>query len=466
MQRKTLLVTLVIVAIAVSAFLYFLLRQKTPTQPTQPTQPPQNNTQTQPPETPKPKPPTITATIEATQGGRVLANGRETTTWTSTRPFTLTLEALPEKCYALDHWLVNGTRHPGESLTLTIAGNTTIKAVFQRLRHRLTVVSNASWGLLAVNGSIVHLPFEAELPCGAAVRLALLPASSETHSLTPVGLIVNDSPVPRTEVELRAQGNMSIEAVYKVETHVLLIETNAPGVKVLVDGQEVTLPAKIQRARPFTVTIEAPPLVKVNDTFAWGSPEFQAKDYIRGVLTWVTFATGKTAIRVTENEKTIRVYYHPYYSLGKDTYVTPLYGKAYVEGNTIIAVPDAYRVYTVNIILPPNWTKARVRVESSFSMSAVIMFPYNKNGNIYDAVDARVDAQRGACTKLTAEFEVVRNPPSARVLSYYCDAKIEPNQYYTPSPWNFGQGNEQYLGRLIVVGGTANDVHIYVEVEG
>jgi hypothetical protein len=94
------------------------------------------------------------------------------------------------------------------------------------------------------------------------------------------------------------------------------------------------------------------------------------------------------------------------------------------------------------------------------------MFPYNKNGNIYDKVIARVDAQRGPCTKLTAEFEVVRNPPSARVLSYYCDAKIEPNQYYTPSPWNFGKGNEQYLGRLIVVDGDGSNVRIQVEVEG
>jgi len=437
-----------------SALFFFVLQPKLPGL----TQLAQNVSQ--------PKPSLFTARIEAGQGGRVIVNGTETATWSSTRPFTLKLEAKPGECHVFDYWLVNGTRLDGERLSLTIKGNTTIKAVYKRLSYRLSVLSNASWGLLAVNDSVAKLPFETEVSCGSKVTLKLFPWSNESISLKPLGFIVNYTAINTTETEIRVQANMSIEAVYKVETHVLLIETNAPGVKVLVDGQEVTLPAKIQRARPFTVTIEAPPLVKVNDTFAWGSPEFQAKDYIRGVLTWVTFATGKTAIRVTENEKTIRVYYHPYYSLGKDTYVTPLYGKAYVEGNTIIAVPDAYRVYTVNIILPPNWTKARVRVESSFSMSAVIMFPYNKNGNIYDAVDARVDAQRGACTKLTAEFEVVRNPPSARVLSYYCDAKIEPNQYYTPSPWNFGQGNEQYLGRLIVVGGTANDVHIYVEVEG
>jgi hypothetical protein len=92
------------------------------------------------------------------------------------------------------------------------------------------------------------------------------------------------------------------------------------------------------------------------------------------------------------------------------------------------------------------------------------MFPYNKNDNIYDEVDASVDAQRGPCTKLTAEFEVVRNPPSARVLSYYCDAPVAADQFYTQGPWNFGKGNEQYLGRLIVVTGMGSNARIQVEV--
>ncbi|MEM0039389.1 MAG: hypothetical protein QXY20_02170 [Thermofilum sp.] len=454
MQWKILLVALVFVVVLASALFFFVFKPKLPGL----AQLAQNFSQ--------PKPSLFTARIEAGQGGRVIVNGTETAAWSSTGPFTLKLEAKPGECHVFDHWLVNGTRLEGEMLSLTIKGNTTIKAVYKRFSYRLSVVSNASWGLLAVNGSVAKLPFEAEVPCGTTVRLALLPGSNETHSFTPSGFIINDSPMPGTETKLRVQGNLSVVAVYKVETHVLLIETNAPGVKVLVDGQEVTLPAKIQRARPFTVTIQAPPLVKVNDTFAWGSPEFQAQDYIRGVLTWVTFATDHTPIHVEEAEKTIRVYYHPYYSLGKDTYVTPLYGKAYVEGNTIVAEPDKYYVYTVNIILPPNWIKARVRVEASFSLGAVIMFPYNKDGNIYDGVYASVGAQRGACTKLTAEFEVVRNPPSARVLSYYCDAKIAPSQDYSQGPWNYGQGNQQYLGRLIVVSGDGSIVRIQVEVEG
>jgi hypothetical protein len=442
--------------IAILALLYYAFQtaQKPPQQP-------------QPPEVPQPKPPTITATIEATQGGRVLANGTETATWTSTEPFTLTLEALPEKCHALDHWLVNSTRHPGESLTLTIAGNTTIKAVFQRLRYRLTVVSNASWGLLAVNGSIVNLPFEAELPCGAAVRLALLPGSNETHSFTPVGLIANGSPVPRTEAELRAQGGLSVVALYRAETHVLIIESNAPGVKVLVDGAEVTLPARVQRPRPFTAHIQAPPLIKVNETLAWGSPEIQELGYRMGMPTWFTVAAGNASVRV-EGEKRVRVYYYPYYSAGGGASIAPLTGKAYVEGNTVTAVPDKYGVYIVNIILPPDWTRARVRVEGSSGRYATLQYIYGAEGGVYLVVVAEVQAQQlGVCSPFAAEFEVVRDPPSARVLSYYCGgAQAKADQYYTPSPWNYGEGNKQYLGRLLCLSGGFSEVRVRVEVSG
>jgi hypothetical protein len=317
-----------------------------------------------------------------------------------------------------------------------------------------------------VNDSVAKLPLETEVSCGSKVALKLFPWSNESISIKPLGFIVNYTAINTTETEIRVQGNLSVVAVYKVETHVLLIETNAPGVKVLVDGQEVTLPARIQRAKPFTVTIEAPPFVKVNDTFAWGSPEFQARDYIRGVLTWVTFATGQTAIHVEEAEKTIRVYYHPLYSPGGGAYVTPLNAIVRLEGNTIVVQPKIY--YAVNIILPPNWTKARVRVEASNGDYAGLLYPYGQESYYsYNAVDARVNAQRGTCSPFTVEFEVVRNPPSARVLSYYCGSgEAKPSQYYTQGPWNFGEGNKQYLGRLLVLSGGFSEARVQVEVNG
>jgi hypothetical protein len=154
MQRKTLLaLALVTVAVLASVLLYFLLQPKTPsqvpvqTQPAQPvvnaTKPQQNNTQTQsqpqpqqPAQNatqPQPKPSLIMATIEAGQGGKVLVNGTGTTTWNSTRPFKLVLEAVPDKNYVLDHWLINGSEAGATLwLNITVAGNTTISAVFRK----------------------------------------------------------------------------------------------------------------------------------------------------------------------------------------------------------------------------------------------------------------------------------------------------------------------------------------------
>jgi len=459
------ILVLVVDIIGFLALLHYapkILQQNSQQQP-QPTQPPQSAPQ--PPTTSKPNP-KIVATIQSGEGGSVLANGSTTSVWSSTSPFSLRLEAVPKECYALDYWEVNGSRVGGGSLTLTIAGNTTIRAVFKRPLYTLSLDSNAEGAQIEVNGTIVKVPFKKGFPCGATVKIVMLPSSGETASYTPYGFFVNDESVLGSELDLQIHGNVTVQAIYKTETYILHLETNAPGVKVLVDGQEVTLPAEIQRPRPFTVTIQAPPFIKVNDTFAWGSPEFQERGYIRGVLSWITFATGNTNIHVEEAEKAVRVYYHPLYSPGNGVYVTPLNGKVSVQGNTIVAVPNIY--YAINIILSPNWTKARVTVEASNALATALLYPYSQETSyVYNGVDASVDAQRGACTTLTVVFEVVRNPPSVNVLSYYCNSgDVNPHQDYTQGPWNFGEGNKQYLGRLIVVYGDGSIVHIQVEVNG
>ena len=145
MQRKILLVTLVIVAVLASVLLYFLLQPKAPSQPTtqspthparpvvNATKPQQSQNATQIQTQPQTKPPMIMARIDAGKGGRVLVNGTGTTTWNSTRPFKLVLEAVPDKGYVLDHWQVNGSEAGGQlRLNITIAGNTTISAVFKK----------------------------------------------------------------------------------------------------------------------------------------------------------------------------------------------------------------------------------------------------------------------------------------------------------------------------------------------
>jgi hypothetical protein len=150
MQRKIFLVTLVIIVIVSLALLYFLLQSKAPS-PIQPVQPivnasrpqqSQNAMQSQPqPQQPaqnatqsQPKQPTIIAKIEISGEGRVLANGTETATWNSTRPFKLVLEAVPDRGYVLDHWQVNGSEAGAQlRLNITVAGNTTITAVFRKV---------------------------------------------------------------------------------------------------------------------------------------------------------------------------------------------------------------------------------------------------------------------------------------------------------------------------------------------
>ena len=88
----------------------------------------------QPQQPPAEQPPRlIVARVEAGEGGRVLVNGSEVSEWSSHKPFTLVLEAVPEKGYAFDHWEVNGSPIAGQLLlNLSVAGNTTVKAVFSR----------------------------------------------------------------------------------------------------------------------------------------------------------------------------------------------------------------------------------------------------------------------------------------------------------------------------------------------
>jgi hypothetical protein len=169
MQRKTLL-ALVIAAAIVSASLYLLLQPRAPSQA--PAQTAVNATRPQPPpETPKPKPPTIIATIETSNGGTVLVNGTYTYTWSSSTPFTLLLKAVPDTCYAFDHWEVNGEEHSGPDLALAIAGNTTVRAVFYKPLYTVTINTNATGAAAQINGENHTLPTSLRVPACSTVEV-------------------------------------------------------------------------------------------------------------------------------------------------------------------------------------------------------------------------------------------------------------------------------------------------------
>jgi len=194
-KRKAdiLLLGLLVLAINIIAFLALLyfapkITHKPPqqppaqNQPPQPSQPQQNNTQTQPPETPKPKPPTIIATIETSGGGRVLANGTYTYTWSSSSPFTLLLKAVPDTCHGFDHWEVNGTEHSGTDLALAITGNTTIRAVFYKPLYTVTINTNATGAAAQINGENHTLPTSLRVPACCTLEVKPL----ETQNLRPL----------------------------------------------------------------------------------------------------------------------------------------------------------------------------------------------------------------------------------------------------------------------------------------
>jgi hypothetical protein len=408
--------------------------------------------------------PLVAASIEVEGRGSVLANGTLLRSWNSTKPFALVLEAVPEKCWAFKGWLVNGTPYSAEpNATLLVKGNTTVKAVFERLRYRLLFASNASWGLVSVNGSVAETPYEVEAPCGSLLYLTLLSGSNETHGFTPVGFLVNGN-LTGKPLELHVYGSANVTALYRVETHVLHIESNAPGAKVLVDGVETPLPARIQRPRPFTAYIQAPPFIQVNDTFAWGGAEVQELRYRWGEgYVWVALAPGNASVRV-EGEKRVRVYYYPLRRVGS-VYVTwpAVFRDQRVEGSALIGGPGVYRFV---LILPENWSSVKARVEGRVARFTHIVYPYRlTEAGLSVEKHAKGDVQ-GSCD-LVAELTATRNPPAAHIRVIACDVEVALNDNFENRlEWQWGEGLKQYTGRLIIVMGFAQSVRVSVEVRG
>jgi hypothetical protein len=170
-QRRNLIALVLIAALALA--LYLMLQPRAPSQAPAQTQPVVNATQPQQAQNAtRPQPPTIVARIEASQGGRVLANGTAMAVWNSTKPFVLVLEAVPDRCMALDHWLVNGSVRLAENpLTLTITGNTTVRVVFARPLYTVRITANLTGAQVLVNGTLYALPQDVLLPACSVVEV-------------------------------------------------------------------------------------------------------------------------------------------------------------------------------------------------------------------------------------------------------------------------------------------------------
>ncbi|MEM3944509.1 MAG: hypothetical protein QXW40_05130 [Thermofilum sp.] len=101
--------------------------------------------------------------LEVEGSGKLLVNGTPTGLVNLTRPFTALVEAVPDACHVLRQLLVNGTPVEDSKFELAVAGNTTVKAVFERPIHTLLIVANVVNASALVNGVLHTLPVELSL---------------------------------------------------------------------------------------------------------------------------------------------------------------------------------------------------------------------------------------------------------------------------------------------------------------
>ncbi len=180
------------------------------------------------------------------------------------RPGVVSLEARPASGWRLKQLLVNGS--PGVADWLRIRGNTSIAAVFERVKVRVVLVV-AGDGLLYVNGSLaVNGTGSKELEAEPGV---LLLASLEPWSpFLQARLYVNGTPVERCPscppvyaVEVR--GDTELKAVFEPRKVVLRVDAKGLAAKLaskswehVVNGSEVI---GATAGEPVNVTSYCPP---------------------------------------------------------------------------------------------------------------------------------------------------------------------------------------------------------------
>ena len=121
---------------------------------------------------PAPRRPVIASLAVSVEGsGTVLVNGSSVPLLTREAPFTVALEAVPDRRWVFSRWLVNGSAVGGNPLTLTVGGNTTVVAVFEPVRLcKLRIVGPEGLGFL-LNGTPHTAPYEGEYPCGSVLAV-------------------------------------------------------------------------------------------------------------------------------------------------------------------------------------------------------------------------------------------------------------------------------------------------------
>jgi len=181
---------------------------------------------------PPAKPAQILASIEVEGRGSVLANGTSQLLWNSTKPFTLLLEAKPERCWSFRGWLVNGSLYSAElNATLTVKGNTTVKAVFELPVYTVSIVpvllpAQAANASALVDGTLHPLPAMVSAPACSLLEVEPV-APREWKALNGTAtLLVNGS----VEVKL-----VFAKAVARVELRGVMVPVLVNGTVVAND---------------------------------------------------------------------------------------------------------------------------------------------------------------------------------------------------------------------------------------
>jgi len=201
---------------------------------------------------PTAKPAQVIASIEVEGRGTVLANGTSTLFWNSTKPLKLVLEAKPEKCWAFKGWLVNGTPYSAEpNATLTVRGNTTVKAVFERPVYAVSIVpvfhpvslgANAS---ARVNGTLRPLPANASAPACSLLEVEpVAPKSWEALNGT---------------LRFTVNGSLSVKLFYRRSRVTATFRNIVVPVLVSWPGGNTTLRSDAALELPFNTTVALSP---------------------------------------------------------------------------------------------------------------------------------------------------------------------------------------------------------------
>lgn len=96
-------------------------------------------------------------------------------------------------------------------LTLRIRGNTSVRAVFERIMCRVRIASGVEGARVLINSSAVDLPYELVVPWGTLLVIEPLPP----EGYEPSCWLINGSRACAITLRLRVKGNLLVEASFR-----------------------------------------------------------------------------------------------------------------------------------------------------------------------------------------------------------------------------------------------------------